>query len=100
RTTAQLKRVLGRTCHDSILSNDRVPIEPGTVHRDVATAFAALRDNPRVGDIATQGLEKLGEQFGGAATPGVNMAVRALSGDVPEQRIRTLAPAFTRRLTS
>ncbi|MFJ5780322.1 RICIN domain-containing protein, partial [Streptomyces sp. NPDC093094] len=31
-TTAQLKRVLGRTCHDSILSNDRVPTEPGTVH--------------------------------------------------------------------
>ncbi|MFF0143522.1 hypothetical protein ACFYRN_44940 [Streptomyces sp. NPDC005227] len=31
RTTAQLKRVLGRTCHDSILSNDRVSIEPGTV---------------------------------------------------------------------
>ncbi|WP_236246684.1 MULTISPECIES: tyrosine-type recombinase/integrase [unclassified Streptomyces] len=32
RTTAQLKRVLGRTRHDSILSNDRVPTEPGTVH--------------------------------------------------------------------
>ena len=31
RTIAQLKRVLGRTCHDSILSNDRVPTEPGTV---------------------------------------------------------------------
>ncbi|MFD3537651.1 hypothetical protein, partial [Streptomyces sp. NPDC058664] len=28
---AQLKRVLGRTCHDSILSNDRVSAEPGTV---------------------------------------------------------------------
>ncbi|MFA3843624.1 tyrosine-type recombinase/integrase, partial [Streptomyces aureus] len=33
RTTAQLKRVLGRTCHDSILSNDRVSTESGTVHR-------------------------------------------------------------------
>ncbi|MFE2739060.1 hypothetical protein ACFXJQ_50405, partial [Streptomyces sp. NPDC059349] len=30
-TTAQLKRVLGRACHDSILSNDRVSTESGTV---------------------------------------------------------------------
>ncbi|MFE4922902.1 hypothetical protein [Streptomyces sp. NPDC056661] len=32
------------------------------------------------------------------AVPGVDMAVRALSGDVPESRIRTLAPTFIDRL--
>ncbi|MFB0633502.1 hypothetical protein ACEPPI_40295, partial [Streptomyces sp. AB3(2024)] len=42
RTTAQLKRVLGRTCHDSILSNDRVPTKPGTVH-DTATVDRTLK---------------------------------------------------------
>ncbi|MER6425909.1 hypothetical protein, partial [Streptomyces sp. NPDC001137] len=42
RTTAQLKRVLGRACHNSILSNDRVPTEPGTVQRGYRafTAYA------------------------------------------------------------
>lgn len=66
--------------------------------REVAATFATLRDDPRVGNIAAQGMEKLAELFGGAATPGVNMAVSALTGDVPEPRIRTLAPAFIRRL--
>ncbi|MET7551907.1 hypothetical protein ACWD8L_35255 [Streptomyces sp. NPDC005133] len=52
----------------------------------------------RRGGIAAQGLERLYALFGGPATPGVDMAVRALSGDVPESRIRTLAPAFIDRL--
>ncbi|MFD9520865.1 hypothetical protein [Streptomyces sp. NPDC059979] len=38
--------------------------------------------------------------FGASATPGVEMAVNALRGDVPEERIRTVAPAFTRRMTA
>ncbi|MEU3715190.1 hypothetical protein [Streptomyces californicus] len=66
--------------------------------RHVALRFTELRENARVGTIAAEGLDKLHALFGGAATPGVDMAVRALSGDVPEQRIRTLAPAFVSRL--
>ncbi|MGW3699055.1 hypothetical protein ACWECR_35140 [Streptomyces sp. NPDC005056] len=66
--------------------------------RQLAKRFSELRRDTRVGDIAVQGLEKLYALFGGPATPGVDMAVRALSGDVPESRIRTLAPAFISQL--
>ncbi|MFE6868525.1 hypothetical protein ACFVFS_18405 [Kitasatospora sp. NPDC057692] len=66
--------------------------------RTVAAAFAALGEDERVGDTAVRGLQKLHELFGAAATPGVEMAVRALRGDVPEERIRALAPAFIARL--
>lgn len=68
--------------------------------RQVASTFTTVCGDPRVGDIAVQGLEKLYALFGGAATPGVEMAVRALQGDVPEGRIRALAPAFIERLRS
>ncbi|MGW4728448.1 hypothetical protein ACWEQC_04570 [Streptomyces shenzhenensis] len=61
---------------------------------EVAQPFAQLQDDPRVGDVARQGLELLRTLFGAAATPGSNLAVQALAGDVPETRIRALAPAF------
>ncbi|MFJ8604470.1 hypothetical protein ACIREM_38330 [Streptomyces shenzhenensis] len=61
---------------------------------EVAQPFAQLQDDPRVGDVARQGLELLRTLFGAAATPGTNLAVQALAGDVPETRIRALAPAF------
>ncbi|MER5689350.1 hypothetical protein [Streptomyces sp. NPDC002205] len=66
--------------------------------RQLAKRFAELRKDTRIGDIAVQGLEKLYALFGGPATPGIDMAVDALSGDVPESRIRTLAPTFIDRL--
>jgi hypothetical protein len=81
-------------------AGDVLRIMMTTRPREVAAAFSMLREDPRVGDIAAQGLDKLHELFGAAATPGVDMAVSALSGDVPEQRIRTLAPAFVSRLKS
>ncbi|MET8451639.1 hypothetical protein [Streptomyces sp. NPDC005209] len=81
-------------------AGDVLRIMMTTRPREVAAAFSMLREDPRVGDIAAQGLDKLHELFGGAATPGVDMAVSALSGDVPEQRIRTLAPTFVSRLKS
>ena len=66
--------------------------------REVAAKFATLCDDPRVGNIAVEGMEKLHGLFGAPATPGVEMAVRALQGDVPEERIRLLAPTFVERL--
>ncbi|UDM05541.1 hypothetical protein [Streptomyces longhuiensis] len=65
---------------------------------DVAQSFTILRNNPRVGDIALQGLELLRTLFGAAATPGTELAVAALAGDVPESRIRALAPAYVASL--
>ncbi|MER6394060.1 hypothetical protein ABT236_37135 [Streptomyces sp. NPDC001523] len=81
-------------------AGDVLRIMMTTSAREVADSFAVLVENPRVGDIAVQGLGKLRRLFGSSATPGVDMAVSALQGDVEETRIRTVAAAFMRRLTS
>ncbi|MEU9663468.1 hypothetical protein [Streptomyces chartreusis] len=65
---------------------------------EVARIFADLRDDPRVGETARQGLQLLRTLFGAAATPGTRLAVQALAGDVPADRIRVLAPAFVAAL--
>ncbi|MGW7674446.1 hypothetical protein ACWGJX_46625 [Streptomyces sp. NPDC054775] len=67
---------------------------------DVAATFATLRTNPRVGNTAQQGFELLRTLFGGATTRGTDLAVQALAGDIPESRIRALAPAYVARLTA
>lgn len=64
----------------------------------IARTFADLRADPRVGDTARRGLQLLRTLFGAAATPGTNLAVEALAGDVPAHRIRALAPAFVAAL--
>ncbi|WP_416961845.1 hypothetical protein [Streptomyces sp. Agncl-13] len=61
---------------------------------EVAAAFTDLRADTRVGDVAAQGLELLRKLFGAAATSGTELAVQALAGDIPERRIRTLAPLY------
>ncbi|MEU9298704.1 MULTISPECIES: hypothetical protein [Streptomyces] len=68
--------------------------------RQVSNTFTMLRSDPRVGDVAAEGLEKLRQLFGGRATPGVDMAVKALAGSLEENRIRALAPGFIERLTN
>jgi hypothetical protein len=65
---------------------------------EVAAVFESLLVDDRVGEVAATGLGYLRAQFGGAATPGVRLAVEALRGDVPEERVRTLAPAFIKAL--
>ncbi|MFJ6650475.1 hypothetical protein ACIQPS_33000 [Streptomyces sp. NPDC091290] len=64
----------------------------------IARTFADLRADPRVGDTARRELQLLRTLFGAAATPGTNLAVQALAGDVPAHRIRALAPAFVAAL--
>ncbi|WP_369243598.1 hypothetical protein [Streptomyces sp. R41] len=66
---------------------------------EVAQTFANLRNDPRVGDTARQGMQLLRTLFGAAATPGTNLAIQALAGDVPADRIRALAPAFVAALS-
>ncbi|WP_344265887.1 hypothetical protein [Streptomyces sodiiphilus] len=61
---------------------------------EAVASFSELREEPDVGDIADEGAGLLGSLFGGRRTPGVDMAVRALAGDMPEQRVRALAPAY------
>ncbi|WP_327411421.1 hypothetical protein OG458_42840 (plasmid) [Streptomyces sp. NBC_01281] len=65
---------------------------------EVAAAFRTLTQDDRIGEIATQGLVLLTELFGAAATPGTDLAVEALAGDIPEARIRALSPLYTSQL--
>ncbi|MFE0021768.1 hypothetical protein [Amycolatopsis sp. NPDC059021] len=65
---------------------------------EVADSFRALVADTRVGAVTSSGLRHLRELFGGADTPGVRLAIEALAGDIPERRIRALAPAFVNAL--
>ncbi|MFE3905595.1 hypothetical protein ACFXPY_36270 [Streptomyces sp. NPDC059153] len=58
-------------------ADDVLRIMMTTPARQVAARFAELRKDTRVSDITAQRLEKLYTLFGAAATPGVDMAVRA-----------------------
>jgi hypothetical protein len=93
--------------HDRFAAADRRPDRLGNkdasdVYRlmttarpaEVASTLTSLMANERVGTVAATGLGYLREQFGGADTPGVRLAIQALEGDVPAERIRALAPAF------
>ncbi|MFI6125388.1 hypothetical protein ACIBCU_37700 [Streptomyces sp. NPDC051064] len=64
----------------------------------IAASFTDLCADPRVGAVATEGLRLLRQLFGAAATPGTELAVQALAGDIPESRIRVLVPTFVSNL--
>jgi hypothetical protein len=65
----------------------------------VATKLETLTAHPIVGESALAGLELLRTQFGAQRAPGVEMAVRSLSGGVlSEDEIRALCPAYLARL--
>lgn len=67
--------------------------------QDVASAFATLKADPRVSEVAEEGISHLRMLFGAPATPGTNLAVQALAGDVPESRVRALAPRYIQQVT-
>lgn len=64
----------------------------------VASTLAALAKNDRVGAVTVTGIGYLRDLFGRPGSQGVEMATRALTGDIPEARVRALAPAFVRAL--
>lgn len=66
--------------------------------QETASTFRSLVEHPRVGEVALTGLGYLREIFGGPRTPATDLAVRALAADVPEARMRVVAPAFVRAL--
>lgn len=68
--------------------------------REVTAAFIVLVRDPRVGAIASEGLDLLRQLFGGPGTPGVNLAVEAHTGDVSEETIRLAAPAYINRVAT
>lgn len=71
-----------------------VKIRPG----EAAEIFDKVLADDRVGEVAANGLRYLRQQFGGADTPGVRMAVAALSGDAAEASIRAVMPAYVNLL--
>ena len=66
--------------------------------RETASTFRSLIEHPRVGETARTGLDYLRELFGGPRTAATELAVLALAVDVPEERIRAVAPAFVKAL--
>lgn len=66
----------------------------GTERGGVIASFRSLLGDQLVGDVAARGLMYLGELFGGVDAPGVRLAVEALAGDIPAERIRAVAPAY------
>ncbi|MEV7552774.1 hypothetical protein AB0N89_24455 [Amycolatopsis sp. NPDC089917] len=70
----------------------------GTRVREVGNTFRRLLADPRVGGVTATGLAYLREQFGGADTAGIRLAIEALAGSIPESTIRAAAPAYIRAL--
>lgn len=75
-------------------AGDALRIMMTTRPQELADTLAALQDDPRVDQIAAEGVRKIRSLFGARSAPAVDMAVAALRGDVPESRVRGLAPAF------
>jgi hypothetical protein len=57
-------------------------------------AFDKLLQEEQIHDVVAKGCRLLHDQFGFARAAGVEMAVRALTGDMGEGRVRLIAPAF------
>ncbi|MEU7477641.1 hypothetical protein AB0A63_16750 [Lentzea sp. NPDC042327] len=70
----------------------------GVPRQEVISSLRTLVSDALVGDVTKRGLEYLREQFGGPAAPGVLLAVDALAGDIPAERIRLVAPAYVAAL--
>jgi hypothetical protein len=67
--------------------------------REDVQTLQRLLTSPIAGEVAREGTQKLRQQFGTRAAPGVEMAVRALAGgSLPEDRIRDLCVAYIREL--
>ncbi|SDN97594.1 hypothetical protein SAMN05421507_101900 [Lentzea jiangxiensis] len=66
----------------------------GVPRQEVVDSFRVLTKDHLVGEVTKRGLDLLREQFGGPATPGVRLAIDALAGDIPADRIRLVAPAY------
>lgn len=61
---------------------------------NLSPVFKRLSQEDQISDVVAEGCELLWKQFGFPSAAGVQMATRALAGDMEEERIRLLAPAF------
>lgn len=65
---------------------------------EVAATLAQVLDDPVVGESAWTGLRYLHGQFGRRRSPGVVMAVRALTGSLPDTTIEKVTVAYVGEL--
>ena len=68
----------------------RAPTPPA----EVGARLAELRRNQVCGTSVALGVEQLRRQFGAPNSAGVNLAVDALTGALPEGLVRSLAPSY------
>jgi hypothetical protein len=65
---------------------------------EVTQRLEVLAATPRTAEVAMTGIGYLRALFGAVRTTGTEMAVAALAGDIDEDTIRALAPAYVRRI--
>lgn len=61
---------------------------------DVGRRLAELADDPAAGEVTRLAIGYIDELFGRRGRPGVDMAVRALVGVVPQARVETICVAY------
>ncbi|MFV2104831.1 hypothetical protein [Micromonospora sp. LOL_024] len=82
-------RVKPKDCAD-VIRLMRAPTPPEAV----GTHLAELAKHPICGTSVAAGVASLVAQFGGPSSPGVDLAVTALAGALPEELLRGLAPTY------
>jgi hypothetical protein len=82
-------RVKPKDCAD-VIRLMRSPATPTTV----GARLAELAQESTCTASVPQGVQHLADQFGRPSSIGVNLAVRALAGALPEDQIRALAPVY------
>jgi len=82
-------RVKPKDCAD-VIRIMRAPMPPAAV----GARLAELARNPVCAASVKAGVEHLAVQFGGPSSAGVDLAVEALAGALPEELLRGLAPSY------
>ena len=65
---------------------------------EVGKKLAELAREPLCATSVTTGVDHLRRQFGGPTSPGVELAVKALTGAIPDDLIRGLATGYVEAL--
>lgn len=81
-------------------ASDVVQIMRATTPARIAKALTSLEAHPLAGPSVRSGLELFQELFGGRATPGTEMAVRAMRVAMPDERVRAICAAYADALGS
>nr|MDT0659945.1 hypothetical protein [Micromonospora sp. DSM 115978] len=68
----------------------RAPTPPDAV----GTRLAEVARHPMCGASVAAGVDRLVAQFGGPSSPGIDLAVTALAGALPEELLRGLALSY------